>query len=310
LEVPKAHFALKHLLVERLEAAEARPDVFNAAVTDLPVGDADAIVALDNVVDGICVVETSMGSGTGFLFAMNDRVYCVTNHHVLGSAQGLEILTADGRGFTPLRYEVAEDRDLARILLKETPACFQELGTAKLNTNIRILGNSGGAEVVTFDEGKVIGHGPDEVEVDADFIEGNSGSPVLNEADEIVGVATYITSADAGEENWVTKETRFAKARRFAIRLTDSVVWVPIDANRLKQGELIVNNHSEFIQHAVDLVLKLATSRQHRCHMQVCRVRVCVVGCAKRMSLIWRWLVLLKICQRDQSGRMRFKLCN
>ncbi|MFQ3271649.1 MAG: S1-C subfamily serine protease, partial [Lentimonas sp.] len=41
-----------------------------------------------------------------------------------------------------------------------------------------------------------------------------SGSPVLNEADEIVGVATYITSADAGEENWVTKETRFAKARR------------------------------------------------------------------------------------------------
>lgn len=261
LEVPKARFTLKHSLVARPEADASSADVFDSTVTpELPEGDADAIIPLRSAVDGICVIETSTGSGTGFLFAMNDRVYCITNHHVLSSAQALKISTADGRKFTPLQYEVAEDRDLARILLKETPACFEMLGTAELNEKVRILGNSGGVGVVTFDQGKVIGHGPHEIEVDADFIQGNSGSPVLNEADEVIGVATYVTSADEGEDNWVTKKTRFAKARRFAVRLTHSIVWVPVDANRLKQGERIITNHTEFIQQSVDVVLKLATS--------------------------------------------------
>ncbi|MGK0310333.1 MAG: hypothetical protein ACJAYS_001177, partial [Lentimonas sp.] len=118
LEVPKARFTLKHSLVARPEADASSADVFDSTVTpELPEGDADAIIPLRSAVDGICVIKTSTGSGTGFLFAMNDRVYCITNHHVLSSAQALKISTADGRKFTPLQYEVAEDRDLARILL-------------------------------------------------------------------------------------------------------------------------------------------------------------------------------------------------
>jgi hypothetical protein len=178
---------------------------------------------------------------------------------VLGAAENLEISTAEGRSFTPIAAEIAQDRDLARILLKETPACFQQFATPALNESVRILGNSGGKGVVTYDKGKVIGHAPEVIEVDANFISGNSGSPVLNEDNHIIGVATYILAAEGGADDWVAEKTRFAKARRFAVRITDDINWITIPPKRLAAGEMQIAQHRAFIQNAAELILVFAS---------------------------------------------------
>ena len=218
----------------------------------------ESLDPITNAVNGICVIENNTSAGTGFLFGIEGRVYCITNHHVLGSAKDLKISTSDGRTFTPIAAEIAQDRDLARILLKETPACFQALALPELNEAVRILGNSGGAGVITYDKGKVIGHAPKVIEVDANFISGNSGSPILNKDNQIIGVATYITAAEGGQDDWVAEKTRFAKARRFAVRITDDINWLTILPKRLAAGDVQIEQHAIFIQNTAELVLIFA----------------------------------------------------
>ena len=63
---------------------------------------------------------------------------------------------------------------------KETPV---------IGDKITVHGNSGGGGVVTRIQGKVLGVGPNLVEVDAEFVQGNSGCPILSDSLEVVGVA-------------------------------------------------------------------------------------------------------------------------
>ena len=264
IEVAAERFKIKRTLVfDSKDSSSERDSSISTADIDAYLKShppSENLPAVKNPVEGICLIDTEEGSGTGFLFAMEGRVYCITNHHVLGNAQEVKISTANGREFTPLHYEVASDRDLARILLKETPACFHGIGAAKIEESVQILGNSGGEGVVTFEEGKVIGHAPKVIEVDADFIAGNSGSPVLNQAGEVVGVATYLKSSGADEDDWVAKKTRFVKARRFATRFTDSLTWIAIDVKRLRQAHLFVAKHLAYIEQSASLILMFSAN--------------------------------------------------
>jgi len=81
-----------------------------------------------------------------------------------------------------------------------------------------VLGNSDGRGVVTEIRGKVIGVGPREIEVDAAFVIGNSGSPVLDRHGRVIGIATYLRDC-RDDEDWSKADTRFNGIRRFALRL-------------------------------------------------------------------------------------------
>jgi hypothetical protein len=63
--------------------------------------------------------------------------------------------------------------------------------------------------------------------VSAEFIQGNSGSALLNESGAVVGVATYATRAFSPDD-WVKADTRYSKVRRFALRLNGRK-WVKTD---------------------------------------------------------------------------------
>ena len=90
-----------------------------------------------------------------------------------------------------------------------------------------MFGNSDGADVITALGGKIIGVGPSLIEISAEFVQGNSGSPVLTLDGKVVGIATFAVNG-AESENWVKSGTRFDGVRRFALRL-DNIHWEAID---------------------------------------------------------------------------------
>ena len=76
--------------------------------------------------------------------------------------------------------------------------------------------------------GKIVGIGPDLVEVDAPFVPGNSGSPIVHlKSGKVIGVATYTVTrqydlaSDRKLENPVV--------RRFAYRLDNVKTWQPVN---------------------------------------------------------------------------------
>ena len=87
------------------------------------------------------------------------------------------------------------------------------------------MGNSEGAGVITSSKSRIMGIGPDEIEVESDFVPGNSGGPVINEAEQVVGIATYIKNP-VDKPDWAKKDTRYEKPRRFTIRPTRVKDWM------------------------------------------------------------------------------------
>lgn len=90
--------------------------------------------------------------------------------------------------------------------------------------NVYVFGNSDGKSVATDLFGKITGVGPKDIEVSVPFVHGNSGSAVLNEQGEVVGVATYAIRPDTNPEDWTKEGSRFSDVRRFAVRLVN-VEW-------------------------------------------------------------------------------------
>jgi len=87
-----------------------------------------------------------------------------------------------------------------------------------------VLGNSQGSDVVTVIPGKVTGMGPALVEVDAPFVQGNSGSPIIHvKTGKLIGIATF---AVVRKVDSLSKDSQFASGvRRFGYRLDMVRLW-------------------------------------------------------------------------------------
>ncbi len=109
-----------------------------------------------------------------------------------------------------------------------------------------VLGNEQGAGVVHPIEGKIVGLGPNLVEIDAEFQPGNSGSPIIHKASgKVIGVATYLVieqatpfSSTAGEEGKKKQEkggndnNQGGEVRRFGYRLDSIEKWQSVNWQR------------------------------------------------------------------------------
>ncbi|MEM8867125.1 MAG: trypsin-like peptidase domain-containing protein [Verrucomicrobiota bacterium] len=205
--------------------------------------------------NGVCIIETSDGVGTGFLCEMDGRVYVFTNSHVIGGGEDLSITTISGIELQPVLIELAEDRDLARILVDRMRFALEYTKKSKIGDKVTVYGNSGGAGVVTQLHGKVTGVAHDLIETDAEFISGNSGSPILNKKNQVIGVATYAV-LDADPSDWVSKDTRFDGVRRFAVKIDDKIEWMPFHADALKaiNREIVVKE--QILEECVYLMMQ------------------------------------------------------
>lgn len=205
-----------------------------AGCSDAPKTDSQAL-------SGCVTIRTLSGNGSGFFARHDQRIYVFTCRHVIEDSPVIVVKDTSGRDYRVKKVLVADDRDAAVIEVElgdSTPARIfeirQDISDLNISSEVSCFGDSEGCGVVVKCEGKMLGLGPVAIEVDAPFVQGNSGGPVVAGSDySVLGVASMLTHLSEGNK-WV-KGTRFEKElRHFAIRL-DNLDWgklkeSPVDA--------------------------------------------------------------------------------
>ncbi len=190
--------------------------------------DKDPLFSFSDISYALVFVENGDGRGSGFIAKMDDTVYFISNQHNLFGAESLELNTMDGKTLKPKEFEYHKNLDLIRMKLSEDSlenlvVLTLSEKTPSTDDPIFVYGNSAGGDVATELDGKIIGVGPTSIEVNAKFVPGNSGSPILNRQGEVIGVASYATSGAEFEKGSpyekLFKGTRFSKVRRYGIRI-------------------------------------------------------------------------------------------
>lgn len=175
------------------------------------------------------IVKSPEGSGSAFLTRIGGQNVIVTNAHVYLALAAPQICDIDGKQYDVTKITASKTRDLVVLSFagpqKNKKYLQLETDVSKLEVNspVVVYGNSLGDNVVTAAAGKLNGVGPETIEVDAGFVPGNSGGPVLSDkSGKVVGVATYlkIISPDVSTRGSRYQSTALRPAvRRFAVRL-------------------------------------------------------------------------------------------
>lgn len=199
------------------------------------------------IMKSIVMVKSSDGVGTGFICNMDGAKWLVTNEHVTRGTKLIEIKNVDGgvvvletvpvmektkkkaakgKKVNPendVMIEVATNRDLVRIKIKTELEGLDLSDMLEIGGSVQAFGDSDGAGVVTALSGYILGIGPDKIEVDIPFVQGNSGGPIIGNDGKVLGVVTFATINNE-PENWIKTGTRFNDPRRFGVRF-NGVQW-------------------------------------------------------------------------------------
>jgi serine protease Do len=147
-----------------------------------------------------------IGEGSGFLISADG--YIVTNNHVAGHAQSVQVTTNDGTLYTAKVIGTDERSDLALLKIdadKQFPFVKFAEQRPSVGDWVMAVGNPFGlggtvtAGIVSA-AARNIGLNPygDYLQIDAPINRGNSGGPAFNEEGEVVGVNTAIFSPSGG----------------------------------------------------------------------------------------------------------------
>ncbi len=196
--------------------------------------------------DKLAVIVGSNVCGSGFIASFeNGKKYLVTNKHIVDGTSIIDARLLSGKCIELGNFEYAENLDLVRFEVDgDSPSFVLNETTPVTGDDVYVFGNSGGAGVVTSIKGYVEGVGPDIVEVTAKFIQGNSGSPVVDKKGSVIGVASFIL---VPRYDLVSFDTRFNSLRRFAIRL-GGAKWKRANLGEylsIKQKEIIKERNAE-----------------------------------------------------------------
>lgn len=188
------------------------------------------------------IVKGANGAGSGFVCRVGDKTWFFSNIHVMAELKQPVPTRLDNSVIIPGQTEAAAGPDIIRSLMLNPPANPLEVmpnfeDNVHIGDEVMVLGNSGGGGVVTRLRGKIQGIGPDRIEVNAEFIPGNSGSPIVHvKSGKVVGIATYHTvryeefSSGAGD-GMPKAGARLGKVvvRRFGYRIDNVPAWEPVN---------------------------------------------------------------------------------
>jgi len=172
--------------------------------------------SINDLLDCLVIIKHELVTGSGFIAKMDGKYYIFTNQHVVLGGKKISFKTISGKTLHPKWVELSETRDVARFLI-DSEVGLAISKQAEKGEFIAVFGNSSGAGVATELFGTILKITPDLLQVSADFVSGNSGSPVLNLNKEVVGIASYVRSASKKGHT----RLRNKKMSRFCYRLTD-----------------------------------------------------------------------------------------
>ena len=224
-----------------LSKVSSPPGTPGAVATPAPVATPGA-VAVDIQAEASDIVKTnrdnlvfvtgSAGAGSGFIANMDGATYLMTNAHVSAGISAADFKTLKGATIKGGAAAVAVGHDIFRMAMPAGGKAFEVMQAvdenAAIGDDVVVLGNAEGSGVINTIMGKIVGIGPNLVEIDAQFVPGNSGSPIVHlKTGKVIGVATYlvIKKYDAA-----TREKMAAPVvRRFGYRLDSIKTWQAVD---------------------------------------------------------------------------------
>ncbi|MBC8206724.1 MAG: trypsin-like peptidase domain-containing protein [Kiritimatiellales bacterium] len=231
----------------------------------------EAIVPIEDYL--FTVQDDGRDIASAFLCKDEEDVWMVTSYHVIEGAEEIEFINMSDPDCTfslPAEIQVAIDRDAIRFAV-DHPDGLAISDTFSFGDEVVAFGNSDGRGVITRNAGEIIGMGSGEIEVDCAIIPGNSGGPVIDINQNVLGVAAYIVpseseqiedalkEAGAGERAMLTqrkavlKGTRYGETRRFAVQIKD-VTWQPVAQEELDafyEVKLAVNDAFDTMRNVI-----------------------------------------------------------
>jgi len=173
------------------------------------------------------VIEGASGTGSASIVNMQGKAVIITNAHVVSGNSALRFRRLDGTEVKPEKIGISTQCDLAMASQSQLrgglPMAEDVSKEVAVGDDVIVLGNSQGSGVVTEIPGKVLGIGPELVEVDAKFVEGNSGSPIVQtKTGKVIAIATFVTLRNS---SMIDKDSPFNGIRRFGYRLDVAKAW-------------------------------------------------------------------------------------
>jgi serine protease Do len=154
------------------------------------------------------------GLGSGVIVRKNgDKVYVLTNNHVVGTADEISIKMTDGRQFEASLVGRDEKKDLALVVFEtSTSVPVADLGDSdqvQVGDWAMAIGNPFGFEsTVTLGIVSAVGRPSlpgsrisgftDYIQTDAAINQGNSGGALVNMRGKVIGLNTWIASPSGG----------------------------------------------------------------------------------------------------------------
>jgi hypothetical protein len=187
-------------------------------------------------------IEGGGGAGSGFIGRMRDGVFLLTNQHVVAGMPNVRFTRLDNSVITTGAIAAAVGHDIMRFAIGEVPRplpCSDNVeADARIGDDIIVLGNAEGARVIQPLAGKLAGIGPDRVEITAEFLPGNSGSPIVHlKSGKVIGIVTFLVKGRFG----ALTDAGQARVRRFGYRLDTVKQWQPVSWSAYQAEKAIID---------------------------------------------------------------------
>jgi S1-C subfamily serine protease len=188
----------------------------------------------------VVLIKGDKAEGTGFLIKTPNGPVVITNIHVIANNPNVKITTNTGALVTVLSQKCASDRDLAMLAIQDNGYSYLQMApdiskVVAPGDEVITPGNSEGGEVMLNTSGKVLGVGPERIEIDNPIYHGNSGGPVFHtKSGTVLGVVTEAEEVELGDDldktSFASRNSAIAgKMRYFALRLDTVTNWIDVD---------------------------------------------------------------------------------
>lgn len=181
--------------------------------------------------NSLVFVEGQSGVGSGFVCAFGLGKFVVTNQHVVAGNPSAKFTLLDRSPIRTGQVAAAVGHDIMSFALLSDAKAIEIMTDVEKNASIgdevAVLGNADGDRVIKPIVGKLVGIGPDRVEVTAQFVHGNSGSPIIHvKSGKALGIATYATVQKV--DSITGKPKSQPEVKRFGYRLDSVKQWQPV----------------------------------------------------------------------------------